>query len=360
MLNIEQVQQRIEQLECIVLKQEAIIKDQQQEISNQIQQMQSQQQILKKQYEDRIESQRVEYQQYMNEMEARRISQNAEDLFHQQLTSNQRNSTLNMGLKPNEILTQFYQLKPFGKGELLSTFLKSVEATLALCGTNEELKIFGTNIVKNQKLRGNAAKSISLLPDYSNWDDIKKQLIRDFSPRMSYSTVFNYCRNIKVSNLNELFNIYTESKYKLNEIYVYDDQKPDIYSPENIDRDLSELVISKIDGQFRACITVQTPSLEYLYNRFSQLKLLHDSRAIDFKSRKTTNTNNNKKETEPKSRNKQNWNNKSSNSAQTKFVPKPQSNQYTNCPTPMDIGNLEDKEGNEVNFLLSPQNNCYP
>lgn len=58
-----------------------------------------------------------------------------------------------LALRPDNILTQFCKLKPFnGKLELsLSSFIKSVENALLLCGNNDTLKNHGLSIVMTQR-----------------------------------------------------------------------------------------------------------------------------------------------------------------------------------------------------------------
>lgn len=357
-MNPEVIQQRIEQLECLILKQDATIKEQQQQNAALQNQMETHLQIM--------QQQRTEYDMKIQQAEA--IFQQ-----HQQQYQSQPQLQLNttFGLDTNQIINQFNQIKPFGPKNNLSSFIKTVENLIGLCGNNYELQKFGIKIIKDQKFFGKVADSINLLADDASWNDIKTQLIKDLGPQKSYSSVINYCRSIKISNLNELFKIFIESKYKLNDTYLYDESKPDLYSPQNVDRDLTEILIDKIDGQFRSCIIDEKPTLESLYKRFSQLKLLYDKRAIDYKSRKITNAKNNtnsyseKKVTDTKFNNKQHFNKKPSNNYQTnnvqnKYAGNSQSQQYGNSPTPMDIGNLEDNAENEVNFLSSPQNDYYP
>lgn len=350
-MNLEVVQQRIEQLECLILKQDATIKEQQQQNATLQIQMETHLQIM--------QQQKTEYDLKL---------QQAEVILQQHRPQSQHNTTF--GLDTNQIINQFNQIQPFGPKNNLSSFIKTVENLIGLCGNNHELQKFGIKIIKNQKFLGKVADSINLLADDASWDDIKAQLIKDLGPKTSYSSVINYCRSIKISNLNELFKVFIESKYKLNDTYLYDESKPDLYSPQNVDRDLTEILIDKIDGQFRSCIIDENPTLESLYKRFSQLKLLYDRRAIDFKSRKITNAKNNtnshseKKEADMKFNNKH-FNKKASNNYQTnnvqnKYTGNPQSQQYRNSPIPMDIGNLEDNAENEVNFLSSPQNDYYP
>lgn len=357
-MNPEVIQQRIEQLECLILKQDATIKEQQQQnvvLQNQIETHLQIMQQQKTEYDTRIQQAEALLQQHRQQ--------------YQSQSQSQHNTTF--CLDTNQIINQFNQIKPFGPKNNLSSFIKTVENLITLCGNNCELQKFGIRIIKTQKFFGNVADSINLLADDASWEDIKTQLIKDLRPQTSYSSVINYCRSIKISNLNELFKVFVESKYKLNDSYLYDESRPDLYSPQNVDRDLTEILIDKIDGQFRSCIIDEEPTLDSLYRRFSQLKLLYDKRAIDFRSRKITNTQNNtnghneKKGTGKNFNNKQHFNKKSPNNFQTnyvqnKYASNPQSQQHENGPTPMDIGNLEGSAENEVNFLSGPQHNYYP
>lgn len=365
-MSAEQIQQRIEQLECLILKQEAVIKDQQQ------QQLQLQNEMSG--HIQLMQQQKAEYENQILQMQSR--SQQTE-AFLQQRQLDQQGSLQQyaLGLNSHQVLNLFQQIKPFGKGHNLSSFFKSVENVLNVCGQNRDLINYGTEIIKNEKIIGNAAKSCQLLPEDSCWEVIKRQLIKDFGPRRTYSEVFNYFRYIKISSLRELFNVALECKLEVNDIFIHDEQKPELYLPQNVDRDLTEILITKIDGQFRTCFTEQTPNIESLFKRFSQLKLLDDTRAINFRHRKINKTQNDKngkrnecvegqskyKQNPSSFGNKRNSNKFSTNCAQNTFSPKTNSDIHKNTPIPMDIGNLKNEsEYEEVNFLGDHLKRDYP
>lgn len=196
-------------------------------------------------------------------------------------------------LTPENILSQYRYIKPFNGSDdyTLSSFIKSVENVMQLSRDNEQLTEYALNIVFNEKIQGNAARCIRRLGDNTTWISVKRELMQNYQPNRSYGELFNYCRYVKVTNLRELFNEFKEVNYKLNEMYEFDEKKPDIYRPENIDRDLTEILIEKIDGNIRAHI-LENENMTTIYNKYSRLKLLDDNRAIDSKHKKIYNNSN--------------------------------------------------------------------
>ena len=114
-----------------------------------------------------------------------------------------------------------------------------MEQTMTLCGNNQELYNYGLQIVTNEKILGEAANCIRQLQNNPSWNNIKEKLRQHFKPSQSYSDEFNSCRNIKVSNLQELFDTFFNSSNTINDIYENDETKPEIYTSVNVDRDLS-------------------------------------------------------------------------------------------------------------------------
>lgn len=351
----EEIKTRIEHLECLVLKQEAIIKDQQQAHINLQQELAHKEAIWTdvRLRSDQANAMMAELQQLQQHQQQQYQPQ------HQQQQQQQR-QTFGLGLSLNEVLNQLNQIQPFGKGQPLQQFINSVESYFNLCGNSNEIINYSIGIIRNSKIIGNPGRLIGLLPKEANWKDIKDQLRKEYGPRKSYADIFNYLRTIKVSNLRELFNTALESKLKINEIYTNDDDKSELYSPDNVDRDLTQILITKIDGQFRGCIVGQTTlTIESLQSIYSQLNLLDDKRTIDFRCRK-----NKKTETETKSNFSKNHNENRSTytkSFRKKTFTKPQTDLSTNKSTPMDIDHLKEESDNEeVNFLKVSQNLNYP
>lgn len=344
----EEIRNRIEHLECIVLKQEAYIKDQQQA------QISLQQELAQKEAiwtETKLRSDQASMM--MAEL------QQLQEHQQQQNQPQQQRQTFGLGLSLNEVLSQLNQIQPFGKGQQLLQFINSVENFFKLCGNNIDIINYSTGIIRNSKIIGNPGRLIGLLPDEANWNSIKDQLKKEYGPKKTYADIFNYIRNIKVSSLRELFSIVLESKLKINEIYTYDDDKPELYSPDNVDRDLTQILMTKIDGQFRGCIVGQTLSIESLQNVYSQLYLLDDKRTIDKRCRKDKKTDTEKKTNFPK--NQYENRNTYTNSSRKKTFTKPQSELSTSKATPMDIDHLkEESDDEEVNFLKTTQNPNYP
>ena len=176
-MSTQDIQQRIEQLECLILKQEAVIKDQQQQ---QIQ--------MRNEMAAHIQQQKAEYEQKIFQMQ--QLQQQQQQQQYQQHQPEQFQQST-MGLNPHQILNQIRQIRPFGKDHQLYPFLRSVDNTLILCGQNQELIKYATEIIRNEKLSDNAAKSISTLPDETSWSEIKNQLEKDFKPRRLYPEIFN-------------------------------------------------------------------------------------------------------------------------------------------------------------------------
>lgn len=212
-------------------------------------------------------------------------------------------------LNPEHIINQFRHLKVFnGTSEYsLSSFTKSVENATQLCAGNQPLLQYVMQIVFNEKIQGDAEKCIRRLGDDLTWDSVKEKLRQHYQPNRSYSELFNYCRYVKVTNLRELFSEFKNINYQINEMYDFDERKPDIYRPENVDRDLVEILIEKIDGNVRAHI-LENESMIEIFNKYARLKLLDDERTIDINHRRIRNRN--EKYNAPLRRNQNEFSNK--------------------------------------------------
>lgn len=187
-------------------------------------------------------------------------------------------------LSPQHILNQFRGIKPFDENHKLPAFIRSVENTARLCRDNELLYQFGLQIIINDKITGKAASYVAQLGENPSWNDVKEKLYQQFQPTKTYSGIFNNCREIKVSNLKELFDFFFNASFEINEIYQFDINKPLLYTAECVDRDLTEILLEKIDGPFRAYIYNEN-SLKNIYKKYANLKLLDDPRAINFHHR---------------------------------------------------------------------------
>uniref|UniRef100_A0A034WL37 Uncharacterized protein n=1 Tax=Bactrocera dorsalis TaxID=27457 RepID=A0A034WL37_BACDO len=324
-----------------------------------------------------------------------------------QLQMNQQPQFYKFHMSPRDIMDQFRRMKPLDDHHNPKAFIKAVETNISLCGTDQELIQHCINIIANEKILGTAGKRTRELEDNSSWEAIKAKILQGSRPRKTYAEVFNFCRTVKVSNLNELFIIFEKCKAEINEIYIFDPLKPGIYKPENVDRDLVDILLEKIDGPIRAHIT-ETETLNDIIVKYSKLKLLQDKRAIDYRHRKYVDKNkanyegfkksyrsyeNNKisdnRQTKPTNDNRQqsgnnnnyirntnfnrnNYNNRnnydygynnSSNKIQANLPRQtksshmsvdynPSSSRLSNNSNLMEIGNGEEKE---VNFLTPPQ-----
>lgn len=316
----------------------------------------------------------------------------------QQQQNPQENVANQLVLSPESVLNQFRHLKAFkGTDEYpLSSFIKSVETALLLCNNNHQLQYFGMQIIINEKLQGEAGRCIRQLGDNPDWSTITTRLKQLFQPHRSYAELFNYCRAIKVSNLGELFKEFRNVSYELNELYEFDERKPEIYKPENVDRDLREILLEKIDGNIRAHIA-EKASMVDIFNKYARLKLLEDFRTIDVNHRKgkpqkvpnqiwrpisNSNTNQSNRFTvqgnsfqNSKVLRRENYNNSGQFRTQQTFNNCNNSNQYrtptnsynnsrqtrhtnnTNTVERMEIGNVQETE---LNFQNLPRNIASP
>lgn len=191
-------------------------------------------------------------------------------------------------LTPKELLTQFRQLKSLDKDHDATAFIASVEAVLALCPReNQQLMNLATAIIMNEKICGDAGDYIRGLGTDATWDQIKAKLIDHHRPRTTYADIFSKCRNVKVSNLRELFNYFERSKAELNKIYMYDDKRPEMYEPCRVDKDLVHILVEKIDVPLRSHSS-QSDTLSEIITKYTRIKALDDPRTIHYHHKKKT------------------------------------------------------------------------
>lgn len=239
-----------DQLEVVIRRQEAMIS----ELTQQVQHLQHQ----------------IQMQQVQQQM----VQQPQHDVMNQFL------------MQPRDIIEQFRRIKPLDGKHNPVAFVKSVDSTFNLCGQNESLRRYALDIIINEKIIGDVAQRLGDLDNLS-WNDVKQKISQHLKPRKSYAEIFNYCRYIKVSNLEELFSIFEKSKYEICQIYAFDPLKPPIYKSENVDRDLVDIMMEKIDGTVRAHIN-DKESLQDIIMKYTKLKLLTDKRTIDYRHRKAS------------------------------------------------------------------------
>ena len=113
------------------------------------------------------------------------------------------------------------------------------------CNGNRAVLNFGLQIIMNEKITGEAARSIRAIEDNPTWSRIKCTLMEHFRPITTYGEVFNKARMVNVSCLKELFTAFIDFKHEINEIYLFDNRKSHLYRPENVTRDLVEIIIKK-------------------------------------------------------------------------------------------------------------------
>lgn len=190
-------------------------------------------------------------------------------------------------LTADQILNRFHKIKTFNaRGDYtLQEFLSAVENVLTLCGNNADLLQHGLQVIVREKIQGDAKTCIQSLGENVTWSQIKAELKSQFKPRRSYRRLFDEIRNVKVGNLRELFRIIRTVNFKLNELYEYDDNRPENYSPENNDRNLVDMLKDMLTGSYRVNIRNNT-TLNEAYNIFDELGLLDEHDAIHYNFRK--------------------------------------------------------------------------
>lgn len=306
----------------------------------------------------------------------------------QQFQEQQMQAQTHQGLllTTKELLTQFRQLKSLDKDHDATAFIASVDAVMALCPSeNQQLINLATAIIMNEKICGDAGDYIRGLGPSATWNQMKGKLVDHYRPKTTYADVFSRCRNVRVSNLRELFSYFEKCKSEINKIYLYDETRPEIYEPSRVDRDLVNILIEKIDIPLRSHYN-QNDSLNEIITKYTRIKALDDPRTIHYHHRKkltqynnkpqqiqnkpqqTQYTNNNNynynKQQQPQEYNKNKYgnnNNYKKNSAQTKLSHMSVNTHQTNQPTYMDVDTIQEIESDTevVNFLASPQNQDY-
>ena len=192
-------------------------------------------------------------------------------------------------LNPDQFLNYVNKLRIFnGRNEYtVQEFISTVERTFLLCSDTPGLKEYAVNIVVTDKIQGEAKRCIQRLGTSleTSWDDVKQELKLHYRPREDYAELIDQCRSIKASTLRELFYSIREISFKLNELYEFDDTKPETYHPKNNDKYLADIISFKIHDFLRGNIPENASIIE-IYNKFDKLKLLDNEEGVDLKSRK--------------------------------------------------------------------------
>lgn len=202
-----------------------------------------------------------------------------QQLYQQQFQQQQFQPQGPFLMQPKDIIQQFRQIRPLENNRNINGFIKSVEMIIGLCENNSELIRFGIQIVINEKITAEFGTYIRELGDIT-WEQLKTKLRIQARPKTSYAEIFNKCRYIKVSTLRQLFDYFEIAKHQINEIYELDDSKPMLYHSENVDRDLVNILVEKIDGPLRIHLD-EGLTLNDIISKYTKLRLLDDSRAID-------------------------------------------------------------------------------
>lgn len=192
-------------------------------------------------------------------------------------------------MQPRDVIEQFRRLHPLNGNISPICFIRAVDGTFELCTGNQQLQDYGLKIICNEKIVGEAARRLGDIGDL-NWNEIKEKILYTYQPRNTYSAIFNHCRLIKVRNLEELFKSFEKAKSDLIELFTFDPLKPGAYKPENIDRDLVDIMLEKIDGTVRAHVN-PNESLQDIIMKYTKLKLLWDSKTIHYEHRSSSNYN---------------------------------------------------------------------
>lgn len=272
-------------------------------------------------------------------------------LQQQQINEPQRTQQHNRRLSTMEILQQFRQLRSLDKNHNVLAFINSVEAVMALCPSDDiELAKLAMSIVANDKIIGEAANYVQELGINATWEEIKAKLLDQYRPRYTYGDVFMKFRNLKVCNLRELFEFTRKSKFEINQLYLYDEDKPTLYKPECVERDLVNIIIDKIDIPMRTHSDKQC-SLNQLITRYTQIEALDDYRVIHLKYRKNNKLNNNQK-TNSNNTDGNNPNFQDNNQSNFDNIRKYQNQEYNNQN---DNNNRNPRNTN--NYRQNPRNN---
>lgn len=303
---------------------EAVLRQQEHKILQQNQQLEAaaNQQIQQQQLEQSQQQEQLQQQQHLQQIQQQLPPQQC-PLYDE----------FGFNMTAKDIIEQFRRLKPLDEKHSPRSFIHAVEANLTLCGNNENLAQFCIRIVANEKILGNAGRRVRELQENVSWEETKKRILQEYRPKRTYGEIFNHCRSVKVRNLNELFSIFEKSKFEINDIYLADQSKPSIYKPENVDRDLVDILLEKIDGPIRAHIG-EHETLSDIILKYTKLKLLDDTRAIAFNHRNNIkyNTKQNYNWQQPKPNNNfQYHNNNSKNSEASnsfQYRPSERSNRY--------------------------------
>lgn len=224
------------------------------------------------------------HQKQIEELQQQLLNQQQQ---HEQKLQQQQQQLI---LSPEQTINHFRHLKAFNGNDeyTLQEFIRSVDNAIQLCGNNNQLLIYVTQIVLNEKIQGNAKRCIQRLGSNTSWQAAKQELRLHFRPREDYAELINKTRNIKVDTLRELFDQVRQTNYLLNELYELDEGKEITYTPENNDRYLVGIVLEKLDNLVRGFISPNS-TLITMYNKFAELKLLDDERAISKNCRRNNN-----------------------------------------------------------------------
>lgn len=227
-------------------------------------------------------------QQQQQEKLADHINMLHQQLAEQEVKVRQLKAT-KFNLTPDQIIRNFNEISPFcGENSYkLKSFLKAVEDVEQLCGdNNDELKQYCLKKLINNKIIGCARNIILEIPDHQRtWNNIISQLKLRYRPKNTIHQLLYKAKEIRVSDIKDLFSKLGEVKSKCSEICDFDEEESFTY--DSIDRELVQIFKSKIVPILQIQID-NTKSLFELDNILcqSEIYISEDVIKSEFKSHK--------------------------------------------------------------------------
>ena len=174
------------------------------------------------------------------------------NFMHQQIAEQQEKlkvlQTTKFNLTADQIIKNFNDIPPFSGEDhyKLKSFLNTVNDAETLCGENNaELKTYCLKKIINSKIIGKARNTIMEIPEnLRTWNSVINQLKMKYKPKDTIHHLLYVAKNLRVSNLKELFIKLSEVKSKCSEICDFEEE--DLFTYESIDRELVLILKSKL------------------------------------------------------------------------------------------------------------------
>ncbi len=265
-----------------------------------------------------------------------------------------KSSAAHFNLTADQIIRNFSDIQPFSgdNNYKLKSFLKAVDDAEILCGEeNDTLKTYCLRKTINNKIIGPARNVILEIPeDKRTWSCITTQLKLRFRPKNTINNLLFQAKNLRVSNLKELFYKFSHIKSECTEICDFDDENQFTYG--NIDKELVKLLTLKLIPILQVQVN-KNLSLYELDNSFCQTEAYYDQTLIKFEYRLKSNNyknisnyknhNSNNQNTFKRSNNFYNHNNNNDN------------NNYNNTIDSRQFNNTEQNRQNSERFTNNSQ-----